>query len=273
MSSSAFTLGALLAAVPLSLPVMRMIQAAALPGEGMDWLAEVLLSGILVRKAPRVPEEDPDEVVYDFGRGIREQLLATLTREEALASLKSIARAPDAVARIFGGTLNFRLLIEADGGAHPLPEQARYFAGVAATVLHSLGPAHEQLANRITARLDQASADEFWLARDGLFTAQARSLTIVQVDGPARQVGDGAVLADLLADRIEADADARPDLLVACENLASTATSEDAARSAAFFGRLLQRFDLSPDRLILAPAPVGWQSWVMYEYCAFGGRP
>ena len=54
--------------------------------------------------------------------------------------------------------------------------------------------------------------------------------------------------------------------LVACENLASTATSEDAARSAAFFGRLLQRFDLSPDRLILAPAPVGWQSWGNYEY-------
>lgn len=273
VSSGAFTLATRLAAVPLSLPLMRMLHAAVLPDEGIDRLAEILLSGILIRQSPRLPHEDPDQVVYDFAPGIRERLLALLTRAEALAALKSVARAPDAVARVFGGTLNFRLLTEPDGGAHPLPEQAKYFAGVAVTVLKSLGPAYADLADGITVRLEQQVADEFWVVRDRQFTAPARSLTIVQVDGPARDAGDGATLADLLADRITADADARPDLLVACENLAAAATSEEAARSTAFFGRLLERFDLSADRLILAPAPIGWQGWGNYEYArAVAGR-
>jgi hypothetical protein len=273
VSSDAFALATQLAAVPLSLPVMRMIQETVAPGAGTDQLAEILLSGLLVRASPRVPGEDPDQIVYDFARGIREQFLSALTRTEVLISLNCVARAPDSMARLFGGTLNVRLLTEPDGGSHSLPEQARHFAGVAVTVLESLGPAYGDLAVRIAARLEHDVASAFRLIRDGRFSALTRPLTIVQVDGPARQAGDGAALGDLLADRIEADPQARPDLLVACEDVVSAATTEEVARSAAFFGRLLTRFQLAPDRLMLAPAPVGWQDWGAYEYArAAAGR-
>jgi hypothetical protein len=271
-SSSAFLLAARLAAVPMSLPVIRMVRDATSPGDGADLLAEVLLSGLMVRTSARTSGEDPDQVIYDFDRGIREQLLAALTRTEVLASLQVIAQAPDSMARIFGGTLNFRLLADAAGAARPLPEQAKHFAGVAVTVLSNLGPAYDDLAGRIGARLDSAAAGDFQLIRDGSFSA-ATTLTIVQLDGPARLTGDGAALGDLLADRLAADPQVRPDLFVGCENLVAAPTTAEVARSAAFFGRLLERFQLAADRLILAPGPAGWQSWGPYEYArAVAGR-
>jgi hypothetical protein len=271
-SSAAFLLAARLAAVPLSLPIIRLVHDMIAPGDGTDLLAEVLLSGLLVRTSARMAGEDPDQVVYDFGRGIRGQLLGALTRTEVLASLQTVAQAPDSAARPFGGTLNFRLLADPDGSTRPLPEQVKHFAGVAVTALDTLGPAYADLASHITARLDSGAAESFRLIRDGQF-ALASTLTIVQVDGPAQLPGDGAVLADLLADRIEADPQAQPEVLVACENLVSAATTVEVARSAAFFGRLLARLQLAPDRLILAPSPVGWQSWGSYEYArAVAGR-
>jgi len=272
VSSAAFRLAARLAAVPLSLPVIRMVHTDITSGDGTDLLAEILLSGLMTRTAPRLSGEDSNQVIYDFAPGIREQLLGTLTRREVLASLQTVARAPDSVARAFGGTLNFRLLADPDGGTPPLPEQAKHFAGVAVRVLATLGPAYADLAGRITARLE-SGAEDFRLIRDGQFTALSGTLTIIQVDGPARLPGDGAAVADLLADRIEADPQARPDVLVACENLISAPTTAEVARSAAFFGRLLTRFHLAADQLILAPSPVGWQSWGAYEYArAVAGR-
>lgn len=272
-SSAAFRLATRLAAVPLSLPVIRMIQDAVAGTDGTDQLAEVLLSGLLVRTAARSPGEDPDQVVYDFAPGVREQLLGALTRTEVIASLHAVALAPAPAARPFGGTLNFRLLTDPDGVTRPLPERARHFANVAVVALGSLGPAYAGLASGITARLASGPADDFRLIRDGHFGGATVTLTIIQVDGPARSPGDGAALADLLADRIEADPQARPDLLVACENLVSAATTVEVARSAAFFGQLLARFRFAPERLILAPAPSGSQGWGAYEYArAAAGR-
>ena len=265
-SSAAFRLATRLAAVPLSLPVIRMVRDTIAGDEGTDLLAEVLLSGLLVRTSARSTDEDPDQVVYDFSQGVREHLLGSLTRTEVLASLQTVALAPDPVARPFGGTLNFRLLTDPDGGARPLPEQAKHFASVAAMSLGSLGAAYADLTSSITARLDSGTAESFRVIRDSQFPPITGTLTIVQVDGPARLAGDGTALADLLADRIEADRQAQPDVLVACENLVSAPTTVEVARSAAFFGRLLARLRLTPDRLIIAPSPVDWQSWGAYEH-------
>jgi hypothetical protein len=272
-SSSAFALAGRLAAVPLCIPVMRLVQEATLPGTGTDELAEIFLSGLLVRTTPRVHNEDPDIVVYDFVDEVRDQLLASLTRTEALTSLDVIAQVSDHVARLFGGTLNFRLLAERDGGAHALPPQARPFATVAVSVLRSLGPAYSDLADQIGSRLEHEPTPRFRLVRDSQFPGLTPSLMIVQVDGPAHLGGDGTILADLLADRIATDPEIRPDIIVACEDLVSSATSAEVARSAAFFGRLLQRFELTPQQLVLAPAPLGWQNWGQYEYArAIVGR-
>ncbi|MBT2409738.1 hypothetical protein J7I94_04065 [Streptomyces sp. ISL-12] len=77
----AFRLLTCLAAVPLTVSVMRVVQAAMLPGSAPSLLAEVLFSGLLV---PSGPDRDGpvEERPYDFLPGLRAELLAGLRAHE-----------------------------------------------------------------------------------------------------------------------------------------------------------------------------------------------
>ncbi|MFD6294058.1 SAV_2336 N-terminal domain-related protein, partial [Streptomyces sp. NPDC060235] len=72
-SPQAFRLAGYLAAAPLTLPVMRLVQQVMLPGSDPAHLAEVFVSGLLVRD-----REDPREARYDFVAGVRDVLLGTV---------------------------------------------------------------------------------------------------------------------------------------------------------------------------------------------------
>ncbi|MEU1505262.1 tetratricopeptide repeat protein [Kitasatospora sp. NPDC005748] len=155
-SPTAYELAGFLAAAPLSLPVMRHVQQAMLAGSSAAHLAEVHLSGLLERRSPHVPGEDPEAVLYDFRPGVRSGLLSTLTRGESAEVLRVLAGVSHSVASTFG-TLDFRALAAlaaaAPAGAAALPAQSVPFAEVAVEVLRGLGGADGALADRLAVRL------------------------------------------------------------------------------------------------------------------------
>ncbi|WBP85393.1 SAV_2336 N-terminal domain-related protein [Kitasatospora cathayae] len=193
-SPAAYRLACHLAAAPLSLPVMRLVQRATVPESGQRELAELFLSGLIEVRAKAV---DPDEVVYDFVDGVREELLGELTRTESVRVLDQVlAKVSGRVAATFGGTLDFRALAASAGEArHQLPERSRPFAEVAATVLAGAGGQHAALARY----LGSAVADRG--IRTGLLTPVP---PVVSPPDPPRMIGRERELR-LLAQACRAD--------------------------------------------------------------------
>ncbi|MFC5663778.1 SAV_2336 N-terminal domain-related protein [Kitasatospora misakiensis] len=163
-SPAAYRLASHLATAPLSLPVMRLVQRATVPESGPTHLAELFVSGLI---APRgETAADPDEQVYDFRDGVREELLAELTRAESVHVLKDVlAKVSGRVAATFGGTLDFRALatVGAGGGEARLSPRSLPFAEVALTVLAGAGGEHAAVVARLAeavARADEESGPE-----------------------------------------------------------------------------------------------------------------
>ncbi|WP_432585693.1 ATP-binding protein [Streptomyces sp. HD1123-B1] len=164
---AAVELAFLLSAAPLTLPLMRWLQQALLPDSGPAQLAEVFLSGLLVRGTERHRGEDPDRVVYDFRDGVRDELASGLTRTRAYEVLTTLIAAPEALAEPFGGSLDFRVLAADPGGSLGLAD-GRAFATVAASVLGGLGGALTAYARRIDSALrDGGTAGETGPDEDG----------------------------------------------------------------------------------------------------------
>lgn len=153
-SLTAFRLACHLAAAPLSLPVMRLVQQTVLPESTPGHLAEVLLSGLVVRTSPVARGENPEEVVYDFADGVRMELLARLSRAEARDVLWILSKVSGRIATLFGGTLDFRALAGTRDGL-TISVDARPFARVAAKVLRGLGGAYLADADRIARALGE----------------------------------------------------------------------------------------------------------------------
>ncbi|WP_326958157.1 FxSxx-COOH system tetratricopeptide repeat protein [Amycolatopsis sp. NBC_01286] len=80
-SEQAFQLAGLLAAAPLNLPIMRLVQRVLLPGSGLPALAEVLLGGLLHRVSRNHASADPSEVTFEFRDGVRAELLSGERRD------------------------------------------------------------------------------------------------------------------------------------------------------------------------------------------------
>jgi anti-sigma regulatory factor (Ser/Thr protein kinase) len=125
-SPMAFDLACRLAAAPLTLPAMRLIQRAQLPRSGPSDLAEVLLGGLLHT------DEMSEDSTYDFVPGVRAVLQRHLTRDTAFEVIDLIG------AHITTpGTETFRVLA-LPGDAQPRPSMVR-LASVAAELLHAMG--------------------------------------------------------------------------------------------------------------------------------------
>ncbi|MFK4109115.1 SAV_2336 N-terminal domain-related protein [Streptomyces sp. NPDC002176] len=116
-SPAAGRLAVYLAAAPLCLPVMRLVQRTMLPGSGPAELAEVLLGG-LVRRAGEDHGPDAGQW-YEMEPEVREALLSTLGRDEALLVLKHCS---EYIEQRFGkGGANFPALALAQLGGTGQP--------------------------------------------------------------------------------------------------------------------------------------------------------
>ncbi|MEW1722266.1 SAV_2336 N-terminal domain-related protein [Streptomyces sp. NPDC093109] len=109
-----------LAAAPLYLPVMQLVQRTMLPDSGPSELAEVLLSGLVSRDKSGGADDEP---YYEFVPGVPEALLGALGRDEAMLVLKHCS---EYIEQRFGrGGPNFPALALAQlgdaghGPAHP----------------------------------------------------------------------------------------------------------------------------------------------------------
>ncbi|MFC3349942.1 SAV_2336 N-terminal domain-related protein [Streptomyces echinoruber] len=159
-SAAAGRLAVHLAAAPLCLPVMQLVQRTMLPDSGPAELAEVLLSGLVTRAAD--DHGTPGVQWYEFAPDVREALLASLGRDEAMLVLKHCS---EYIEQRYGkGGPNFPALALAqlgDGGTgRPYPAGEREageesggtalvpqpFAEVAARVLERFMPLPDEFA-------------------------------------------------------------------------------------------------------------------------------
>ncbi|BAU85996.1 hypothetical protein SLA_5114 [Streptomyces laurentii] len=110
-SPGAVRLAVHLAAAPLALPVMQLVQRAMLPDTGPMELAEVLLSGLLRRLPGATPYP-----CFSYPPAVQEHLLGSLDRGAAALVLKHCS---EFVERHFGqGTRNFPALAAARLAGH-----------------------------------------------------------------------------------------------------------------------------------------------------------
>ncbi|WP_407561082.1 SAV_2336 N-terminal domain-related protein [Streptomyces sp. 184] len=134
-----------LAAVPLVLPVIRLVQRALFPDTGPAETAEILLSELVVAREP-TREPTGDDPWFDFRPGVRELLLRRLSHGEAALVLKHCSLY---IERTFGhGARNFPAVAvaylsgedrEPDLGGGKVPDQ---FARVSEEVLRAFQPAY-----------------------------------------------------------------------------------------------------------------------------------
>lgn len=107
-SPPAFRLLRLLSGMPLSLPVMRLMQMG-MPERAQVHLAEILLSGLIERITPYDAEVPPELVEYDFLPGIREELADSLTVSEGSRIEETVAQISEQARRFveaYGGSVN-----------------------------------------------------------------------------------------------------------------------------------------------------------------------
>ncbi|WP_410632070.1 FxSxx-COOH system tetratricopeptide repeat protein [Amycolatopsis sp. cmx-4-83] len=88
-SPPAFRLATLLAAVPVSLPIARFVQAEMVPDADTADLAEVLGSGLLDVPATLEAGQGWDELVYEFPLAVREALLAAGRRSDTVQVVRA----------------------------------------------------------------------------------------------------------------------------------------------------------------------------------------
>ncbi|MHC0431740.1 SAV_2336 N-terminal domain-related protein [Streptomyces sp. O3] len=140
-SPGAVQLAVHLAAAPLTLPVMQLVQRAMLPDTGPTELAEVLLGGLL-RQLPGT-EAQP---CFVYPRRVQELLLGSLDRDAAGLVLKHCSAF---VERHFGkGTRNFAALAAARLAGEPGPHTGDGTERAAAS-----GGVDSELFARIPARV------------------------------------------------------------------------------------------------------------------------
>ncbi|MEU1281499.1 SAV_2336 N-terminal domain-related protein [Streptomyces sp. NPDC005805] len=160
-SPQAYRLAAHLAAVsPVSVPVMRLVQAAVPWRAGTDHLAEVFLGGLLLPHPAPVPGPLPAQHrVFDFSEETKNALLDTVPSDELLRTSRSIGRRLEQLA---GRSPDFPAWLAHPDGADGLPETFRAFTVVERRLLARLGVSFQPTAPvRDTEAEDGAPADDW----------------------------------------------------------------------------------------------------------------
>jgi formylglycine-generating enzyme required for sulfatase activity len=157
-SPTAQKLASYLAAVPLTLPVMRLVQQVMLPQSRQVHLAEVFLGGLL----KRISKEkcDPMLIKYDFHDGVRDLMLDSVLIPEAMEVLKTISKYLE---KRLGQPLDFMALL-ADPTATDglvIHEENRAFAEIGAKVLSRLGGEYRKLATRLVTKKQPLKTFDF----------------------------------------------------------------------------------------------------------------
>lgn len=160
-SPEAQRLASCLAAAPLSLPVMRHVQQAMLPGSGPSHLAEVLLGGLVTTRGVAGDPEDSRRWRYEFAPGVRDLLLSGLGRADARRVLTTVSR--ELNARFGRGADEFAGVVPITGAQTVISSGSMPFAEIATHLLERItgsftavseeGPPAPQAGNELPATL------------------------------------------------------------------------------------------------------------------------
>jgi hypothetical protein len=137
-SPQAYELAVFLSVMPLTLPVMRLVQRTMIARPKQEQLAEVLLGGIVMAEpnaTGRTPPA-PDAIEYEFRPSVREALQASIMRSEVEKTFACVSRY---INERVGGGFNFLAWLKSGGDVETEPEAARPFARIARDVLRRLG--------------------------------------------------------------------------------------------------------------------------------------
>ncbi|NEQ86211.1 MAG: formylglycine-generating enzyme family protein, partial [Moorea sp. SIO2I5] len=155
-SPTARRLAGLMATVPVSLPVVYLIQETLLPESMQVHVAEVFMSGLLQ------PVSSQKEIVqYEFVEGVRDLLVDSVPIPDVDAVLEAVSQY---IARKLGIYIkNFTALLSADfKWDKATQQQIMPFAQITTQVLHRLGGEYAALAEhleRISSHSSDASID------------------------------------------------------------------------------------------------------------------
>ena len=137
VSPTAYQLAVYLSAVPLTLPVMRLVQHTMLgPKSDLSHLAEFFLGGLIERTTPADAPVRPDQVTYDFHRGVRRLLENSMTRSATLRVLQAVSHHLE---EHYGAPLDFQALVPSAQGSYQLPAYAIPFATIGTRLLERFG--------------------------------------------------------------------------------------------------------------------------------------
>lgn len=213
-SPAAFRLATLLAAVPVNLPVARLVQADLVPESGPDHLAEVFTSGLL--RPPGTPAGGCawDTITFDVLDAVREELLSGARRSETAHVVRLVTER-------FGDQISvlrqFRDALDAPDST-PDPEltaDTAHYVAIERTVMRALSGPYLSRAGRLqssgqdrSATSNLAGAQESntdtisrMTDRTDLASGPARSLTSVP-DAPANDaepLGEAAAIDTFVA--------------------------------------------------------------------------
>ncbi|MEM9005499.1 MAG: SAV_2336 N-terminal domain-related protein [Cyanobacteria bacterium P01_F01_bin.86] len=149
-SLTARRLAGFLAACPeVSLPVVRMVQAALLPESQQVHVAEVLLGGLLRPVGEVSRYRNADEIQYEFEPGVQRLVRGTVAPKQMFRALSVW------VEQRFGRELeDFAAYLQTDEGA-----QHRAFAGVIVDVMKRQGRPQTALIERLEALIPEPEVE------------------------------------------------------------------------------------------------------------------
>jgi HEAT repeats len=147
-SPMARKLAGLLAAAPVSLPVVRLIQQTMLDKSSQVHVAEVFLGGILKPLSPVDEDGEADKIQFDFADGVRDLLLDGLPLTESTEVLRKVSEY--IAARVGLSVDDFTAMLLNPGlGDRSSGALVRPFAQTTAKVLRRLGGKYTELAEEI----------------------------------------------------------------------------------------------------------------------------
>jgi tetratricopeptide (TPR) repeat protein len=159
-SPIALRLASHLAAAPLSLPVLQLLQSITLPECRPADLAEIFLSGLM----HRIPQPRSEGLDFEFYPGVREILLASMSRAEVLRVFRCVCEIVD---DRFGASLAFtNFFVNREGASWPKPDPgldisiSEPFASIAITVLRSVGGRYREIADQLASPSGGLSSSE-----------------------------------------------------------------------------------------------------------------
>ena len=185
-SPMARRLAGLMAAVPVTLPVVRLIQQTMLPESGQIHVAEVFMSGLLCPLTVDSVAAKSDSIAYEFQPGVRELLLDSIPISDTDEVLEQVSQF---IARKAGLSIkSFTAFLSANSDwDETIQQQITPFAQVTSQVLRRLGGEYAALAEQ----LEQGSQVVFQVS-DLAEQLEQGSQVVFQVSDLAEELEQGS---------------------------------------------------------------------------------